>query len=134
MNEWSETCEECSLPYGQAKCFVQSQKQVLKDSMDDGRSLEPGLYNHLLMYHSPTHLTTGVTPSSLFLNRHRCIKFDMLRPNVASHVVDKQSSQKASLDCQAKERSWTVGQSMLTRSLHSGLHWVPATILKDYVQ
>ena len=124
-----------SAPYhpasnGQVERFVQSLKQALKASQADGRSLEQRLYSFLLTYRSSPHSTTGVTPASLFLNRALRTKFDVLKPSVESQVLEKQSSQKACHDRRAKERGWSVGQTVLARSLRPGPDWVPATIVE----
>ena len=87
-----------SAPYhpstnGLAERFVQSLKQALKTSHSTGLSLSHRMSNFLLTYRSATHSTTGVTPSSLFLKREVRTRFDLLRPDLKSHVLEKQSQQ-----------------------------------------
>ena len=84
-----------SAPYhpatnGLAERFVQSLKQGLKTSTSSGLPLSRHLNNFLLTYQSTAHSTTGVTPSSLFLKREVRTRFYLLRPDVKSHVFDKQ--------------------------------------------
>ncbi len=85
---------------------------------------------YTITYRSSPHTTTGVTPASLFLNRSLRTKFDMLKPSVESHVLEKQSSQKIAHDRRAKERGWSVGQTVLARCYRPGPAWVSATIVE----
>lgn len=57
---------------GLAERFVQSLKMALKASVNDGGSLQRRVLNFLLNYCRTPHVTTGVSPSSLFLHHHIC--------------------------------------------------------------
>ena len=52
---------------GLAERFVQSLKMALKSTVNSGLSLQHHFSNFLLKYCSTPHATTGVSPSSLFL-------------------------------------------------------------------
>ena len=102
-----------SAPYhpasnGLAERFVQSLKQALKASQQDGRPLVQGLPSFLLKYRMTPHATTGVTPSSLFLHRHIRTRLDLLKPSCDSHVLTKQGQQKTAHDLHAKSHEWLL--------------------------
>ena len=122
-----------SAPYhpatnGLAERFVQSVKQALKTNISSGRPLSHRLANFLLTYRSSPHATTGVSPCSLFLKRQVRTRFDLLKPNQRSHVMQKQAQQKTEHDRHAKPREFSIGQSVMARNIRSGPKWVPAVI------
>ena len=108
--------------------FVQSLKQALKTNISSGRPLSHHLANFLLTYRSSPHATTGVSPCSLFLKRQVRTRFDLLKPNQRSHVMQKQAQQKTEHDRHAKPREFSIGQSVMARNFQSGPKWVPAVI------
>ena len=79
---------------GLVERFVQSFKQALRASQNDGRSLNNRLSTFLLTYRSTSHATTGVPPCNLFLRRKLRTRFDLLKPNGEDRVFEKQAKQK----------------------------------------
>jgi len=63
---------------GLAKRFVQSLKTALKASHGDGHTFHHRLSSFLLMYRNSPHASTGVTPSSLFLQQNVRTLFNLL--------------------------------------------------------
>ena len=123
-----------SAPYhpatnGLAERFVQSLKQSLKATLSSGLSLTQRLSNFLMTYRSSVHSTTGVTPSSLFLQREIRTRFDLLRPDSEVHVGAKQTQQKVDHDLRAHGREFSVGDLVFAKNFRSGPDWIPATVI-----
>ncbi len=123
-----------SAPYhpstnGLAERFVQSMKQALKASLRTEKSLHQRLCSFLLSYRSTVHSTTGVTPSSLFLKREMRTQFDLLKPDIKTHVAEKQARQKQDHDKHAKARLFEVGDAVMAKNLRPGPDWVKAIVI-----
>ena len=88
---------------GAAERFVQTFKQAMKAGVETTPALPRRISNFLLTYRSTPHATTNTAPCELFLGRHVRNRFDILRPNQAKKVSDRQASQKAHHDYHAKE-------------------------------
>ena len=114
---------------GLAERFVQSLKHGLKASLSSGLPLAERLCNFLLTYRSAPHSTTGVTPSSLFLNREVWSRFDLLHPNPDAQVAHKQAQQKEQHDRHSTLRQFSVGDPVMARNYRTGPDWVPATVV-----
>ena len=124
-----------SAPYhpasnGLAERFIQSLKQSLKASLNDGRSLTQRISSYLLTYRTTAHATTGVSPSQLLMSRELRTRFSLLQPDREKTVADKQAAQKESHDRRAHDREWIVGDRAMARNLRPGADWVPCTIVE----
>ena len=117
---------------GLAERFVQSMKTALKAGASDGGTLPQCLSSFLLTYRSSPHATTGVCPCSLFLHRHVRTRLDLLRPDLGTHVSNKQAQQKKAHDRKSSEREFMVGQSVMARNLRPGPAWVPAVVVERF--
>ena len=115
---------------GLAERFVQSFKQSLKASVNDGRSLTQRLSSFLLTYRTTAHATTGVPPCKLLTGREFRTRLSLLRPDVGKFVRDRQDAQKVSHDRRVRDRSFVVGDRVLARNLRPGPDWIPGTIVE----
>ena len=111
-----------SAPYhpstnGAAERLVQTMKGVLRSGHQQGMPFEQTLAPFLLGYRTTPHSTTGVAPSTLFLGRDLRTRLDLLRPDIGKHVRVQQSRQKALHDQHARDREFSVGQSVWTRNM-----------------
>ena len=114
-----------SAPYhpasnGLAERFVQSFKQSLKASLNDGRTLTQRLSSYLLTYRTTAHATTGVPPCKLLMNRDLRTRFSLLQPDREKSVADKQALQKSAHDRRARSRDWIIGDRVMARNLRPG--------------
>ena len=110
-----------------AERFVQTFKRAMKASEKDGRSPSHRLAEFLMTYRATPHATTGVAPTTLFLQRQIRTRFDLLRPDVKRNVQQKQAAQKLHHDQQAKPRQLQVGQPVMARDFRHG-NWQPGVI------
>ena len=115
---------------GLAERFVQTFKRAMKASERDGRPLSHRLAEFLLTYRATPHATTGVSPSSLFLQRQIRTRFDLLKPDVKRHVQLKQSQQKTYHDRHSRLRQFQVGQPVMAKNFRQG-NWVPGIMISS---
>nr|XP_020456172.1 uncharacterized protein K02A2.6-like [Monopterus albus] len=123
-----------SAPYhpstnGLAERFIQSMKQALKASVEQG-SLHQRLNNFLLSYRNVPHSTTKVAPSELFIKRKLRTFFDLLKPPQTKDIVlQKQRAQVERRSLRARERIFHPGDQVLARNYHGKQKWVPAKVI-----
>lgn len=122
-----------SAPYhpasnGLAERSVQIVKKGLKKLTTGTMSsrLAKTLFNYCIAPQS----TTGISPAELLLGRRPRTCLDLLRPNTAGRVEEKQRQQKAQHDRRAKERSFGVGDAVFVKNFGSGRRWFPGQIVE----
>ena len=101
--------------------------QELKSALNKGQHLQ----KFLMAYRNTPHCTTGQSPSDLFLKRQIRTRLTLLKPNLASHVENKQSSAVTFHDRGTKKvRSFEPGDFVSLRNFRGSMKWVPATVLQ----
>ena len=113
---------------GAVERFVQTVKKVLCAGEKDGMTLEMALATFILQYRNTPHPTTGLPPSSLFVNRVLCTRLDLLRPDVGNTVRNHQSRQKIHHDQHSQTRSFMVEQHVWVRNFRDGPRWMKGII------
>ena len=76
------------------------------------------------------HHSTGVSPAELLLGRRPHTRLDLLRPNTAGRVEERQQQQKQQHDSRAKVRVLKAGETVLVKNYGSGCRWLPGRIME----
>ena len=118
---------------GAAERMVQIVKSALNKYVVEGRggSLRQRLDGFLLTYRLTPQSTTGQSPTDIvFKQKVRC-KFDLLKPDLKSHVIDKQ--EKTMLNCDRQLRTFYVGDTVRVRNPgrnHDKCKWFVGVVTK----
>ena len=113
---------------GLAERGVQVVKHGLKKVKES--SLESRIAKVLFTYRTTPHATTGRAPAELLFGRIPRTRLDLLFPDPASRVEEKQAQQKRDHDQTARERTFVIGQPVLVRNFPAGDSWIPAQVMK----
>lgn len=121
-----------SAPYhpvsnGLAERAIQILKRGLKKTSDS--TMQSRLARVLLAYRITPQTTTGLAPAELLLGRRLRTCLDLLKPNTADRVEQKQMQQKARHDSCARTRSFQVGHTVFVRNYGAGPVWLPAKVV-----
>ena len=116
---------------GAVEWFIQTFKQSMKASEDDGRTLSQRISNFLLSYRATPHSTTNQPPCSLFLNRTLRTRLSLVYSNTEHHVLTKQTEQEQQHNKHAKTREFSIGQQVMARNKRPGNKWIPGVIRKQ---
>ena len=71
----------------------------------------------------------GIPPAELLFRRKPCSHPNLLQPDIASLVRQRQTDQKNQRDCHCHSCNFTVGQPIWIKSLPIGGSWLPGTIV-----
>ena len=115
---------------GAVERFVQTFKTVMKAEKNDPQPFQQFLDSFLLSYQSTPHATTNQAPSVLFLQRHLQTRLDLLKPEVESQVLKKQSDQTFHHDQHVKHRDFSIGQHVMVINFCSGPAWLLGKVVK----
>ena len=113
---------------GQVERCVQTLKQVLKKSTDS--SLQTKISCFLFKYRVTPHVTTGIPPSELLMNRCLRSHLDLLHPDFFTQVKGKREQQKDRHDQHSWSRDFNEGETVYVKDLPDGKTWLPGTISK----
>ena len=84
----------------------------------------------LFSYRITPQGTTGIAPAELLLGRSPRTRLDLLRPNTADRVEERQRQQKKKHDSKAKDRTFREGETVLVKNFGYGCRWLPGTIIE----
>lgn len=91
-------------------------------------SLETKLSRFLFKYRITPHATTGRSPSELLLGRQPRSRLDLLHPDTAARVQERQARQKYGHDKHTRARAFQVGDRVYVRNFTGTPTWIPGTI------
>ena len=126
---------------GLAERTMQTLKEALKKTTGD---METRLACFLFQYRITPHTSTGCSPAELLLGRKPCTHLDLIRPEnsgstpqsakappkaVQTRVAQSQHHQKEGHDRRAKQRNFTVGQSVYVRNFCGHPLWFPGSVI-----
>lgn len=120
-----------SAPYhpssnGLAEHAVQIVKKGLR-KITSG-SMSTRLAKVLFSYRITPQGTTGLAPAELLLGRRPRTRLDLLRPNTADRVEEKQRLQKKQHDSRAKARDFKEGEAVWMKNFGQGSRWLSGNI------
>ena len=121
-----------SAPYhpasnGLAERAVQIVKKGLKKETNG--TMSSRLAKLLFSYRITPQTTTGTSPAELLLGRRPRTRLDLLKPNTAERVEEKQEKQKARHDQRAKSRTFRDGDLVFVKNFGVGDRWLPGRIV-----
>ena len=122
-----------SAPYhpssnGLAERAIQIVKKGLK-KVKSG-SIGSRLAKILLHYRMQPQETTGLTPAELLLKKQPRTRLDLLKPNTAERIEQKQQKQKDRHDAKSKDRTFKSGDQVYVRNYLRGDKWLPGVIIE----
>ena len=79
---------------------------------------------------APYSSTTGISSSELLLGRKPRSRLDLLKPNTAQRVEDKQLHQKAAHDVSARHRKFELGDLVYVLNFRGEEKWIPGEIVQ----
>ena len=107
---------------------VQTVKRGLKKETQG--SMKVRLAKVLMAYRTTPQSTTGTSPSQLLLGRRIRTRLDLLIPNIAERVENRQMQQKLLHDKSNPRKTFTKGEKVFARNFGTttGQKWLPAVI------
>ena len=116
---------------GLAERMVQTFKQAMRRSRNDGIPFQHRLANFLLKYRTTPHTTTNIAPCELLMGRVLRTRLDMLRPNLEMKVYTELAKQKQRHDEHSKERNFKAGDTVWARDFRGSTKWVSGMIIQS---
>ena len=112
---------------GLAERMVKTFKQAMKSAKNDKGNLNTKLARFLFAYRNAPHSTTSESPSSLMFGRHLRNHMDIMRPDL-SRTVSLSQQRQVNAHSQAKQRHFSVGDTVLVRDYRGNQRWLHGTI------
>ena len=113
---------------GQAERFVQTFKAAMRKMANEEGDVNQKLSNFLLTYRKTPQSTTQEAPAMLLMKRIPCSRIDLLRPNVAQKIREKQEVQKKHHDKHTKAKEFSVSEPVWVRDYRGQDKWTQGVI------
>ena len=113
---------------GQAERVVQILKSAIKQACLTNADVDTVISNHLLVYRTTPHSTTGEPPSLLLMGRRLRNRLDLLTPSLETHVEACQYSTMVSRTAHRGFRKFNAGDSVLARNFGREGKWVRGVV------
>ena len=113
---------------GQAERAVGAFREGV-EKIEEG-TMQDTLSRFLLKYRTTPYTTTGVSPAELLIKRKLRTKFDLIVPNTASLVRQKQEHQKQTHDHHAKHRNFEASDPVFIKDFSSPKSWQKGTVVQ----
>ncbi|UYV80200.1 K02A2.6-like, partial [Cordylochernes scorpioides] len=114
---------------GLAERAVRTIKTALdKNKRKIGDTIQDTLSKVLLAYRSTPHVTTGKTPSELFIGRALRTRVSLIHPSLASRVRDQQARQMK-YDRRTHLEEFQIDDLVWCKNFRGGDKWIPGKIV-----
>ena len=113
---------------GQAERGVQILKSAIKQAHLTKADVDTVIANHLLVYRTTPHSTTGEPPSLLLMGQRLRNRLDLLTPSLETHVEARQYSTMVSRTADRGLCKFNAGDSVLARNFGRGGKWVRGVV------
>ncbi|UYV81492.1 K02A2.6-like, partial [Cordylochernes scorpioides] len=114
---------------GLAERAVRTIKTALdKNKRKIGDTIQDTLSKVLLAYRSTPHVTTGKTPSELFIGRALRTRVSLIHPSLASRVSDQQARQMK-YDRRTHLEEFQIDDLVWCKNFRGGDKWIPGKIV-----
>ena len=113
---------------GQAERVVQILKSAIKQAHLTNADVDTVIANHLLVYRTTPHSTTGEPPSLLLMGRRLRNRLDLLTPSLETSVEARQYSTMVSRTAHRGLRKFNAGDSVLAQNFGRGAKWVRGVV------
>ncbi|UYV63361.1 K02A2.6-like, partial [Cordylochernes scorpioides] len=116
---------------GLAEKAVRTIKTALdknKRKIGDTHTIQDTLSKVLLAYRSTPHVTTGKTPSELFIGRALRTRVSLIHPSLASRVRDQQARQMK-YDRRTHLEEFQIDDLVWCKNFRGGDKWIPGKIV-----
>ena len=139
-HEFRDFLKECgilhvtSAPYhpatnGLAEHGVQTLKQGLQKLEGN---MQDRLSRFLFFYRLSPHATTGVSPTEMLLGRRPRSRLDLLHPDLAQKVRQRQEKQKVNHDNSFPLRTYQVNDCVYAENFGGKPKWLPGRVTRIY--